>query len=71
MGNFVDNMLEKVLGNVGLQINIVAGAILLVVGIVWLAATKKRSSKAKKAIGWSCVGVGCLGMIGGVVQLLL
>ena len=67
MENLVDNLLEKLFGNIGLQINIIASIVLLVAGLVVLVFSKKNGSKRQKTIALILVGVGCVGLLKGVI----
>lgn len=71
MENLVDNLLEKLFGNIGLQINIIASIVLLVAGLVVLVFSKKNGSKRQKTIALILVGVGCVGLLKGVIWLML
>lgn len=71
MENLVDNLLEKLFGNIGLQINIIASIVLLVTGLVVLVFSKKNGSKRQKTIALILVGVGCVGLLKGVIWLML
>ncbi len=64
MEKFINTMLENIFGGMGSQmfvLNIIFAAMLIIVGIVLLI--RKQSSKAKQAIGWICIGIGCLGAL--------
>ncbi len=71
MEKLVDNLLEKLFGNIGLQINIIASIVLLVAGLVVLVFSKKNGSKRQKTIVLILVGVGCVGLLKGVIWLML
>ena len=71
MENFIDNMLDNIFGGVGSQINLIAGILLLIAGIVILISMKMRPSKGKNIAAWICIGIGALGFISGAVQLML
>ncbi|WIO46430.1 hypothetical protein [Candidatus Southlakia epibionticum] len=71
MEKLVDNLLEKLFGNIGLQINIIASIVLLVAGLVVLVFSKKNGSKRQKTIALILVGVGCVGLLKGVIWLML
>lgn len=71
MEKLVDNLLEKLFGNIGLQINIIASIVLLVAGLVVLVFSKKNGSKRQKTIALILVGVGCVGFLKGVIWLML
>lgn len=71
MEKLVDNLLEKLFGNIGLQINIIASIVLLVAGLVVLVFSKKNGSKRQKTIALILVGVGCIGSLKGVIWLML
>ena len=71
MENLVDNLLEKLFGNIGLQINIIASIVLLVTGLVVLVFSKKSGSKRQKTIALILVGVGCGGLLRGAIWLVL
>ena len=71
MENFVDNLLEKLFGNIGLQINIIASIVLLVTGLVVLVFSKKNGSKRQKTIALILIGIGCVGLLKGVIWLML
>lgn len=71
MERFFDNLLESTFGGFNSQMlfaNIIMGALLIVVGLFLL---KKQSSKGKKTVGWICIGMGCIGILSGAVQLLI
>ena len=70
MENFIDNLLESIFGGFNLQINIIVGVLLIAVGIIMFVLSRKQSSKGKRTAGWICIGIGCLGVISGVTQLL-
>lgn len=70
MEDFIDNMLERILGGFSLQINIIVGVVLLIAGAVGLIVLKKRSSKGKKTAAWVCIGIGCLGVMSGIIQMI-
>ena len=71
MEKLVDNLLEKLFGNIGLQINIIASIVLLVAGLVVLVFSKNNGSKRQKTIALILVGVGCVGLLKGVIWLML
>jgi hypothetical protein len=71
MENFIDNMLESIFGGFNLQINVIVGVVLLIAGAVGLIALKKQSSKGKRTVAWVSIGIGCLGIMSGVIQMLL
>lgn len=71
MENLVDNLLEKLFGNIGLQINIIASIVLLVAGLVVLVFSKKNGSKRQKTIALIVIGIGCVGLLKGVIWLVL
>lgn len=71
MENLVDNLLEKLFGNIGLQINIIASIVLLVTGLVVLVFSKKNGSKRQKTIALILIGIGCVGLLKGVIWLML
>jgi len=70
MENFIDNMLESIFGGFNLQINIIVGVLLIAVGIIVLGFSRKQAPKGKKTAGWVCIGIGCLGILSGIIQLL-
>lgn len=70
MENFIDNLLENIFGGFNLQINIIVGVLLIVVGIIVFRLSRKQSTKGKKTAGWVCIGIGCIGVLSGIVQLL-
>ena len=70
MENFIDNLLESIFGDFNLQINIIVGVLLIAVGIIMFVLSRKQSSKGKRTAGWICIGIGCLGVLSGVIQLL-
>lgn len=70
MENFIDKMLENIFGGFNLQLNIIVGVVLIAVGIIVFGLSRKQSSKGKKKAGWVCIGIGCLGVLSGIVQLL-
>ena len=70
MESFIDNMLESIFGGFNLQINIIVGVLLIAVGIIMFVLSRKQSSKGKRTAGWVCIGIGCLGFLSGVIQLL-
>ena len=69
MENLVDNLLEKLFGNIGLQINIIASIVLLVTGLGVLVFGKKSGSKRQKTIALIVIGIGCVGLLKGVIWL--
>ena len=71
MENLVDNLLEKLFGNIGLQINIIASIVLLVTELVVLVFGKKSGSKRQKTIALIVIGIGCVGLLKGVIWLAL
>ena len=71
METFIDNMLENIFGGFNLQINIIVGVVLIIAGAVGLIALKGQSSKGKRTVAWVCIGIGCLGIMSGVIQMLL
>lgn len=71
LDNTVNTVLESIFGKNGLQINMIFGFIILVVGIGLFLFSKNNSSSKKRTIGWICIGLGCLGIISGIIQLLL
>lgn len=70
MENFIDNMLESIFGGFNLQINIIVGVLLIAVGIIVFGLSRNQPSKGKRTAGWVCIGIGCLGVLSGVIQLL-
>lgn len=71
MEKLVDNLLEKLFGNIGLQINIIASIVLLVAGLIVLVFGKKSGSKRQKTIALIVIGIGCVGLLKGVIWLVL
>lgn len=71
MEQWIDNMLEHIFGSISLQLNVMAGVILAIAGIVLLIVAKKRASKGMELIGWICFAAGCLGIAAGVATMLL
>jgi hypothetical protein len=64
-------MLENIFGGFNLQLNTIVGVLLIITGIVVLSLSKKQSAERKRTAGWICVGIGCLGALSGIIQLLL
>lgn len=71
MERFLDDMLESIFGGYNLQINVIVGILLIAVGIILFCISKNQSSKGKKTAGWICIGIGCLGILSGVIQFVL
>ena len=71
MEKLIDNLLEKLFGNIGLQINIIASIVLLVAGLIVLVFGKKSGSKRQKTIALIVIGIGCVGLLKGVIWLVL
>ena len=71
MEKLVDNLLEKLFGNIGLQINIIASIVLLVAGLIVLVFGKESGSKRQKTIALIVIGIGCVGLLKGVIWLVL
>lgn len=70
MENSIDNMLESIFGGVNLQLNIIIGVVLMVVAVILFGISRKKTSKGKKICGWVCIGLGCFGVLSGVIQLI-
>lgn len=70
MEKSLDRLLEQIFGGFDLQLNLIGGLLLLVIGILVLVFSKKQSSKGKGTVGWICMGVGGLGVVSSVIQLL-
>ncbi len=71
MEKAIDNMLENIFGGFNLQLNIIIGALLIIAGIAVLSLSKRPLSGGKIAVGWVCIGIGCLGILSGIAQLML
>lgn len=70
MEKFIDNMLEGIFGGVNLQLNIIIGVLLIAVGIIVFGLSRKQASKGKRTVGWVCIGIGCLGILSGIIQMI-
>jgi hypothetical protein len=70
MESVIDNMLENIFGGVNLQINVIAGAALIIIGIIVIVLSRKKSTKGKITAGWVCIGIGCLSVLSGVILFL-
>ena len=55
LDNTVNTVLESIFGKNGLQINMIFGFIILVVGIGMFLFSKNNSSSKKRTIGWICI----------------
>jgi amino acid permease len=71
MKSTFDSFLENFFGGYGPLLNTAAGVVVLVVGVILLRSSKKRSSKGKNTAALICIGVGCLAFVSGVIQLLI
>ncbi len=71
MKNTFDSFLESFFGGAGPVLNTAAGIVVLVVGVFLLRSAKRQASKGKNTAAWICIGVGCLALLSGVIQLLL
>ncbi|WP_071459194.1 hypothetical protein [Bacillus massilinigeriensis] len=62
----IDRILESIFEGAGVQFaNIFLSLFFLLVGLALL-----KSSGTKKIGGWTCIGIGCLGIISGSIQIL-
>ncbi|MGL9730427.1 hypothetical protein [Enterococcus sp. DIV0756] len=68
MENFIDKQLDTLFGGLSLQINVIAGALLIVIGIIVLIAANRQSPKRKTTAGWILIGLGILAVLSGVLQ---
>lgn len=70
MEKFIDAMLESIFGSFYLQLNVIVGVLFIALGAIMLLLSKKRPSMGKKAGGFICLAIGCLGVFSGVIQML-
>jgi|GEM_PF-2015034 len=63
----IDTMLENIFGRFGPQISLCMGILLVVAGII-IFVTKKPKGKSRIALG-VLIGVGCIGILSGIVQM--
>lgn len=70
MERFIDNMLESIFGGINVELNIILGVVLMMVGVIVFGFSRKQLSKGKKAATWICIGVGFLGVLSGIIQLI-
>lgn len=68
MENFIDKQLDTFFGGLSLQINVIAGALLIVIGIIVLIVANRQSPKRKTTVGWILIGLGILAVLSGVLQ---
>jgi Co/Zn/Cd efflux system component len=71
MKNFIDTALKDIFGGVWPLTNMVAGVLLIIVGIVILVIMRNKPSKGKKIAAQFCIGVGILGFICGLTGFIL
>ena len=71
MGRSLDNILEKIFGGVYLQLNIIIGVLLIIIGVVSLTSLKGQNRKWKRRIAWASICIGCLGTLTAIIQLRL
>lgn len=69
--NAADRILDNIFGGIGLQVNIIFGIFMLVLGIFICVLFKNKMSKTMKIIGFIFIGLGCLGILSSVIQMLL
>lgn len=68
MENFIDRQLENLFGGLGFQLNVIAGVLLIVLGIVVLIVSSRQSPKRKTTAGSILIGLGVLAVLSGVLQ---
>jgi len=71
MDRSIDNMLENIFGGVYLQLNIIIGILLIIVGAVSLISLKGQKRKWRTRIAWASICIGCLGTLNAIIQLRL
>ncbi len=64
--NAVDRVLHSIFGGIATQVNMIFGMFMLVVGIIICLLPGKM-----KIVGFIFIGLGCLGLLSGMVQMLL
>jgi hypothetical protein len=63
----IDSLLEYIFGRYGAKISLVTGIILIVSGIVIFVTTM---SKGKRIAAWVCIGIGGIGVLSGIIQMI-
>ncbi len=58
--NAADRILDNIFGGIGLQVNIIFGIFMLVLGIFICVLFKNKMSKTMKIIGFIFIGLGWL-----------
>jgi hypothetical protein len=71
MEDFIDDLLEGLLGGISPQINIIASMALLIVGLVVLMFRREKESRRQRTVALILMGIGCIGLLKGVIQLIL
>ncbi len=71
MEKLVDDLFEKMFGGINLQLNVIVGVLLMIAGIIMISLSKKQAVTRKRTVGWICIGLGCLGALSGVLQLIM
>lgn len=69
--DFIDDLLEGLLGGISPQINIIASMALLIVGLVVLMFRREKESRRQRTVALILMGIGCIGLLKGVIQLIL
>lgn len=69
MKNYIDSLLESIFGRFGTLISLGMGILLVVVGII-IFATNTTMTKGKSVATWICIGIGCIGIVSGIVQMI-
>jgi type IV secretory pathway VirB6-like protein len=68
--NYIDNLLESIFGRFGTLISLGIGILLVVVGIIIFATNNTTMTKGKSIATWVCIGIGCIGIVSGIVQMI-
>jgi uncharacterized membrane protein HdeD (DUF308 family) len=65
MKDKIDNLLANIFGKYSPQISLIVGILLVIAGIIVMVTAM---TKGKRIVAWVCIGIGCIGIVSGILQ---